>query len=639
MCGITGIIAFTEQGKKYLDKIDDAVKSLHHRGPDGHGVFRHGKVALGHTRLAIIDTSNAAAQPFTSSDGRFTIVFNGEIFNYKELRDELEKDGCVFRSQSDTEVLLTLYAKEGKNCLGKLNGFFAFLIYDKQTESLFASRDGAGEKPLYAYQDKDVCIFGSELRAIYSCDVPRTIEPAALTAYLHLNYIPPGFCIDKQVSQIPASAFANFSSEGNREIHQYTVERDLKKYLAAELPNYSTVTKTLRNCLEAAVERRLVSDVPLGSFLSGGMDSSIVAAMAAKHVPKLQTFSIGFPDEPRFDETQHAIAVSKYIGSDHHVFGVTNKELLENVNDFLAHIDEPFADSSALAVNILAKETRKHVTVALSGDGADEMFAGYNKHRAEYSARYQLLTNLGMTILYPIAALLPSSRNSNLGNKANQLKKYTRGLWLSRENRYWQWAGFTTDRDLYCLIGDGTHNKVNERMNFLKGLEVVKKTFTASIKHGSYMNDVLNSDVINVLQGDMLVKTDRFSMRHGLEIRPPFLDPEMIQLAKSLPSSAKITRFSRKKILKDACLDLLPGEIFTRRKQGFEVPLLQWFRGDLRGLIDELLDETFLKEQGLFNPEEVKNIRKQLHSNNPGDTAARIWGLIVFQSWWKKYLG
>jgi len=639
MCGIAGIFALTEQGRKYLDKIDDAVKSLHHRGPDGSGVFRHGNVALGHTRLAIIDTSNAAAQPFTSSDGRYTIVFNGEIFNYKELREGLEKDGGTFRSQSDTEVLLMLYAKEGKDCLGKLNGFFAFLIYDKETESVFVSRDGAGEKPLYVYRDNDVCIFGSELRAIYSCDVPRTIEPAALTAYLHLNYIPPGFCIDKQVSQIPASGYASFSREGSREIHEYAVDRDLKKYLFAGKPNYTTVAKTLRNCLEAAVERRLVSDVPLGSFLSGGMDSSIVAAMAAKHVSNLQTFSIGFPDQPRFDETQYAIAVSKHIGSDHHVFNVTNKELLENVSDFLAHIDEPFADSSALAVNILAKETRKHVTVALSGDGADEMFAGYNKHRAEYSARYQLLANLGMTMMYPIAALLPSSRNSNLGNKANQLKKYTRGLWLSREKRYWQWAGFTTDRDLYRLIGDGTHNTVNERMDLLKGLEVVKKIFTSSIKRGYYMNDVLNSDMINVLQGDMLVKTDRFSMRHGLEIRPPFLDPEMIQMAKMIPSSAKITRFSRKKILKDACLDLLPHEIFYRRKQGFEVPLLQWFRGDLRGMIDELLDENFINEQGIFNSGEVKNIRNQLHSNNPGDTPARIWGLLVFQSWWRKYLG
>lgn len=630
MCGITGILAFTEEGKKYLDKIDDAVKSLHHRGPDGSGVFRHGNVALGHTRLAIIDTSDAAAQPFTSSDGRYTIVFNGEIFNYKELRAELEKEGCVFRSQSDTEVLLTLYQQNKESWINKLNGFFAFGVYDNEHNDLTLYRDRFGEKPLFVHKSKDILVFSSEIKTIIPFLKTKTINLPAFSRFLHFNYIPGEQRILNEITQVPAG-------EGyHQDVPNKMALTDDYYYLQnLELDNnssdkYENAVLKVRQLIEAAVQRRLISDVPIGSFLSGGVDSSVVSAIAAKYKSNLETFSIGYADEPYFDETAFATIVSKHIGTKHHVFHITNQDLLESLHSYLQNLDEPFADSSALAVNILARETRKHVTAAISGDGADELFAGYNKHAAEFLARNpggrETLIRAGRTLWN----LLPSSRNTKTGNTIRQLRKFSDGMSMNPPERYWQWAGFTQKNELKNLL---------LKFPDYSGGDYPELDIEIAAGGINDLNDVLRADFKLVLEGDMLVKVDRMSMLNSLEVRSPFLDHELVEYVMSLPSEYKINRHERKRILKDACRDLLPPEIFTRKKQGFEVPLLKWFRGDLRGMIDELLDEKFLKEQNLFNPEEVKNIRKQLHSNDPGDSAARIWGLIVFQSWWKKYLG
>jgi len=626
MCGITGILAFTEEGRKYLDKIDDAVKSLHHRGPDGHGVFRHGNVALGHTRLAVIDTSDAAAQPFTSIDGRYTIVFNGEIFNYKELRAELEKEGHTFRSQSDTEVLLTLYAKEGKECLNKLNGFWAFLIYDKTENAVHYARDRYGEKPLYRFGTPDYVAFASEVKALVPFVQKHSLNETLLPDYCHLNYNPHNDTFLNGIVKLPQGmVYSETPAKDNKWYQYYTLGS-----VSTNPPTYEAAVIKVRSLLEKAVMRRLIADVPIGSFLSGGIDSSVVSAIAARSTLNLETFSIGYSDEPYFDETEYACLVSKHIGTHHHVFSVTNNDLLDSLHSFLLEIDEPFADSSALAVNILARETRKHVTAAVSGDGADELFAGYNKHAAEYLVRNPGTRESFIRAGKMLWDLLPASRNSKTGNTIRQLRKFAHGMSLDPKRRYWEWAGYTRGLELGNLVDPQEVNEFGNGEDFTKGIA----------QNGSAdMNDVLRADFKLVLEGDMLVKVDRMSMLNSLEVRSPFLDHELVEYVMSLPSEYKINRHERKRILKDACRDLLPPEIFSRKKQGFEVPLLKWFRGDLRGMIDELLDGKFLKEQHLFNPEEVKNIRKQLHSNDPGDSAARIWGLIVFQSWWKKYLG
>ncbi|HEU4718182.1 MAG TPA: asparagine synthase C-terminal domain-containing protein, partial [Bacteroidia bacterium] len=396
--------------------------------------------------------------------------------------------------------------------------------------------------------------------------------------------------------------------------------------------DYETAKKELAQKLEEAVSSRLIADVPLGSFLSGGLDSSIITALASRHKKDLETFSIGFADEPFFDETEYAKLVSKHLGTQHHVFSLTNNDLLESLHEFLENCDEPFADSSALALNVLARETRKHVTVALSGDGADELFAGYNKHEAELRIRMKSgLTRIAKhgSFLWDI---LPASRNSSLGNRMRQLRKFAEGIKMTAAERYWRWAGFTKEGDLGKLIQ-------NPQITSSIPKRFCRDDISARIHDDGDFNEILREDFKMVLEGDMLVKVDRMSMLHGLEVRPPFLDHEVVDFVMQLPAEYKIQPGNRKRILRDAFAGLLPKEIYTRKKQGFEVPLLKWFRNELSGMIEELLNEKFLEEQNIFNAEEVTRIRKQLHSNNPGDSAARTWGLIVFQKWWLNYFG
>lgn len=627
MCGITGGIAFNEKGKKYLEKVDAAVKSLHHRGPDGNGVYRDGEVVLGHTRLAVIDTSSAAAQPFTTSDGRYTIVYNGEIFNYKELRKDLEAKGVKFRSQSDTEVLLELFVKEKEACLAKLNGFFAFVIYDKTLGSLFMARDRYGVKPLLYYFDTDVLLFGSEMTALLAYGIPKTVSLNMLADYLHLNYLPQySDAIVEQTYFHKKGVYTlvqNDESSYAKAKRWYGLPKNPENYL---IPSYEDACKQLATLLEKSVVQRLVADVPLGSFLSGGIDSSIITALASKHKKDLNTFSIGYKDEPYFDETKYAEMVAKHLGTKHHVFSLTNKELFDSMNSFFENIDEPFADSSALAINILARETKKHVTVALSGDGADELFAGYNKHEAELRIRMNTFKTAFLATGKPLWNILPASRNSALGNKVRQLRKFAIGSKLSAQDRYWNWAGIASEKEIQDLMISGDFY-VNDKN---------KKIYTSIISEQGNFNEVLQADMELVLEGDMLTKVDRMSMMHGLEVRPPYMDYDVVDFVMQLPASYKIEAHTRKKILKDAFAGLLPTEILERKKQGFEVPLQKWFRKELRGMIDELLNEKFLKEQNIFHPEEVAKIRKQMNSGNSGDSVARIWGLMVFQKWWIK---
>lgn len=624
MCGITGIIAFTEEGKQYLPKIGDAVNALLHRGPDGNGIYTDRNVALGHTRLAILDTTAAASQPFHSADKRWAIVFNGEIFNYRELRIELENSGIVFRTSSDTEVLLNLFIRDGKEMLAKLNGFFAFAIYDAETETTFVARDRYGEKPLYIRRDLHSVIFASEPAAIWAVIPEQEINQESISDFLHLNYVATGSALVDKVTRMPPGTWMEFYSGDNNDTYNGDQWYTLPK-TSASAPNYNDAVREVRARLEKAVERRMIADVPLGSFLSGGIDSSVVSALALRNNKNLHTFSIGFPDEPHFDETHYAQIAATHIGSQHEVFQVRNTDLLEALHDFLNHLDMPFADSSALAVHILSRETRNHVTVALSGDGADELFAGYNKHSAEYIARNAGLKKLIARAGKPLWDALPGSRNSRTGNFVRQMKKFSNGVKLSATDRYWEWAGFYALKEMKDLLLN--------KDEIYWGSENLDPDYVDE----DDFNSVLHADFNIVLEGDMLIKADTMSMRHGLEMRSPFLDHELVEYVMQLPSDYKIDRKHRKKILKDACADLLPAEIFSRRKQGFEVPLLNWFRGDLQGLIDELLGKPLLKQQQLFNPKAIAQLRNQLLSTNPGDSAAKIWGLIVFQTWWKKY--
>jgi asparagine synthase (glutamine-hydrolysing) len=629
MCGIAGLFQPELNEAKGAAYVQRAVNALARRGPDGNGVFAASGIALGHTRLAVIDTSDAAAQPFRDSSGRYTIVFNGEIFNYRELREQLIAQGYKFRTGSDTEVLLTLYITQGEKMLRQLNGFFAFGVWDNEKQELFLARDRYGEKPLYFSRQPGTFYFASEIKGLLAMGVPKILDYVTLSLYLHLNYVPPGnWSMLKYVQPLAPGTFARIGT--NLEpIHTrwYTLPENDSNV------QYDDAKTKLAALTEAAVQRRLVSDVPLGAFLSGGVDSSIIAALAAKHTSKLHTFSIGFADEPLFDETAHARQTAKHIGTEHTVFMLRNADLLEHLEETLDYMDEPFADSSALAVSILSRKTRDHITVALSGDGADELFAGYNKHRAAWLAMYGGLRSQLVKAGNPLWQMLPASRNSKSGNRIRQLRRFAEGMKLDTDDRYWRWAGYTNqgkednllfDKHLFNTKYDQPWDRIHE--------------LKAPLRNRTGMNVQLYCDMQMVLGGDMLVKVDRMSMCHGLEVRSPFLDHELVDFVMQLPASYKIDATQQKKILKETFATLLPAETFSRRKQGFEVPLLHWFRNELRSTIHTLLAPEHIKAQGIFRPEKVAELLRQLDSASPGDAVARVWALVVFQHWWNKYM-
>lgn len=621
MCGITGAVAFTDTGRQHLEGISRATYSLLKRGPDSEGLYFNDNVAFGHRRLKIIDTSSAADQPMTDPTGRFTIVFNGEVFNYKELRKDLERKGVKFHTESDTEVLLQQYIHLKEKCPETLNGEFAFAVHDKKTGEVFLARDRYGIKPLYYYTDKDKFLFASEMKALLAFGIPREIDTASLYTYLQLNYIPSPHSIFEKVKKLPAGCFATIRNSEFRIQNYY----ELPVCETTSALSYEQAVKQLQESLEHSVQQRLVSDVPLGCFLSGGVDSSIISAIAAKHTRHLKTFSIGYKDEKYFDETHYARLVAKKLKTEHTVFSLSNNDLYANLYQVLDYLDEPFADSSALAVHILSMHTRRHVKVALSGDGADELFGGYNKHAAELKARKGGVTTALLRGSAPLLKVLPKSRNTKLGNKVRQLNKFSSAAGKNAQERYWRWAGYAAEEQVGKLLKVQPGRHYSERKDQL-------------LKHlNNDMNSVLYTDICLVLENDMLVKTDRMSMANSLEVRVPFLDHRIVDLALSMPSSYKIDGKRRKKVLRDAFGRQLPEEVFSRKKQGFEVPLLKWLRTDLRPMIErDLLEPGFVREQGIFNSTETEKLKKQLFSSSPDDAVARIWGLIVFQYWYKK---
>jgi len=626
MCGITGIYAYNMVGRMSMINVANATQALSSRGPDFQNIYNDQLVALGHRRLSIIDTSPDGHQPMWDSNGRYCIIFNGEIYNYKQLRQEL--GGVQLQSQSDTEVLLHLFIKEGEKCLQKLNGFFAFAIYDKQEGTVFIARDRLGIKPLYYLSDENRVLFASEMKSIIEYGIEKQLDYTALKTYLQLNYIPAPRTMFSGVKKLLPGQFIKISHEGVQIETYYEVE---KKQPVSK--NYEDQQKQFGELLEESVTKRLVADVPLGSFLSGGIDSSVIAALASRHKPDLHTFSIGFKDEKFFDETDYARAVAKKIGTEHTVFSLTNRDLYEHVDDILNYIDEPFADSSAIAVYILSKETRKHATVALSGDGADELFAGYNKH----AAFYKLLSGGSVVDIAkafgPLWGILPKSRNNALTNIFRQLDRFSKGAKLSAKERYWRWAGFESENGVEKLLSSQSRAQLDAQ-----AYAEFKSSLLAAIPEKEDINDLLLADVKLVLPDDMLTKVDRMSMANSLEVRVPFLDHELVEFAFSLPVESKINPKIRKRIVQDTFRNILPEELYNRPKKGFEVPLLKWFRNEMKSLIEnDLLEEGFVKSQGIFNYEEVKKLKKRLFSSDPGDTHARIWALIVFQWWWKRY--
>ncbi len=620
MCGITGIKGFNLVGRMFMINNNKSCQLLRHRGPDSIGFYADDTYACGHTRLSIQDLSLSGNQPMKDESGRYNICFNGEIYNFKALRNELLEKGYTFKSETDTEVLLKLFLSEGKSCLTKLNGFFAFAIYDKETGDLFVARDRYGIKPLFYYHDDDKFAYASELKALIAYNLPKVIDKKSLNHYLHLNYIPAPYSIFKNVHKLLPGHSIEVKGK------EVTVEKYFDEKVEPLQIDYTNAQQQLRDLMEQSIEDRLVSDAPLGSFLSGGIDSSIIAGIGSQKVSDFKTFSIGFKDNPFFDETKYAELVAEKFKTDHTTFKLSNDDLFDELDAVTSNLDEPFADSSAINVHILSRKTKEHVKVALSGDGADELFAGYNKYQGEYMVKNPGLKESVAKGLFPILNLFPKSRNSSFSNKIRQIEKYVKGSNLSEKERYWSWAGFSTKNEINSLLTSEYHIGQDNRRSQL-----------TSHLNGS-MNGFLLNDQQLVLANDMLVKVDKMSMANGLEVRVPFLDHRVVQFANGLNESYKIDSKMKKRIIQDAFRDFLPEELYNRPKKGFEVPMLDWLRTDLKKEIRQLLlDEDFIKVQGVFEYREVVKIHTKLLSNNPGDSHARIWALLIFQKWWKAF--
>ncbi len=630
MCGIAGIVALSDTGRQQVSKLQQSIRTLQSRGPDDEGIYLCDDMGLAQRRLAIIDTSAAANQPMWDKTKRYSIIFNGEIFNYRQLRS------CYFspeeqnqlRTSSDTEILLELFIKQGEACLPLLEGFFAFVIYDTQTKELFIARDRFGKKPLNFYMDDDRFIFASEIKALYNFGIPKELNYEALQLYLQLNYIPQPLSMLKHIKKLEAGSTLILRGKHFETKKWYELKPG---YDYTNAPSYEQAQKQLIPLLEDAVVKRLISDVPLGAFLSGGIDSSIIVALASRHQNNLNTFSIGFKDEQYFDETHFAELVASKFKTNHSTFRLGFDDYLSHIYDVLNYLDEPFADSASLPQFILCMETRKHATVAVSGDGGDEVFAGYNKHYAEWQARKKSIAGSIVKMGYPIWKMMPKSRNNRFSDLFRQLHRYAEGAGLSAKDRYWHWASTFSDDDLGKLIAKQTHDKINYSV-----INSVKEKYLSLINED--FNSVLKTDLDLVLTSDMLVKVDLMSMANSVEVRSPFLDHHVVEFAFSLPSEYKINKTGRKKIIKDAFRNILPQQIYDRGKRGFEIPMLKWFREELHTYIfDDLLNEKFVKEQGIFSTGHIREMKKQLYSNAPGNIVEQLWVLIVFQHWYKKY--
>ncbi len=622
MCGITGIFAHNFLGQIHSIHLAAANQTLRHRGPDYGRIFGEGHIGLAHRRLSIIDLSSAAHQPLTI-DGN-TIAYNGEVFNFPELRNELKAKGVEFQTHSDTEVVLQLLNHEGIESVKKLNGFFAFAYYNSQTDELWLARDRFGIKPLYYYQDEDKFLFGSEIQAVLEYGINRELDKEAIYQYFRFNYIPAPLTAYRSVYKLLPGHYLRVRKK-EVTLHCY-FDWPVSQTVGAAL-SYDKAKTELAALLERAVQRRLIADVPLGTFLSGGVDSSLITALASRHTEQLNTFSIGYSDEPQYDESRYAEMVARKFRTRHTLFSVSQRDILDSCEAVLNHLGEPFADSSALPVYLLSKLTRQQVTVALSGDGADELFAGYHRYTGEWMAANMPPQAQIIKALAPLWAILPKSRKGNVSNLLRRLDRFARMSQLSAAERYLFMSSFLDKKQLKQLFTQDFMTNLSE-----KRLSEVQDRYTEGI--GDF-NSILTKDLQTLLPDDMLTKVDLMSMAHGLEVRPPFLDNEVVDFARSLPANYKIKGKQKKIILQDIAKTMLPTEIFSRPKHGFDVPLYRAFQGVLRDKVETLLSTGFIKQQGLFDAGYIASLKRKMLTSNAYDQN-HAWAVLVFQHWWKR---
>ncbi len=621
MCGIYGFIS-----PKYTKKqLEEATDSMTKRGPDASGYFYSSPIGLGHRRLSIIDLSSGS-QPMYSDDGQQVIVFNGEIYNFHTVRDELIALGKVFKTRSDTEVILVAYLTWGlARCLNKLEGMFAFAIWDNTIQKLFVVRDRFGEKPLYYAQTNDGLFFASELKALKAHYSKERLSIKALNLFFSLSYIPAPFTIYENVFKLSPGTYLSAGPDGKFELSSfYNLKEIAESGRDRIITNYSAAKEELRSLLFHSVSERMISDVPLGSFLSGGIDSSIVSAVMAQISKQpIKTFSIGFK-EKAYDESERAALVAKHIGAEHTLHVLGHEDLLGIVDETLAYFDEPFGDSSAIPSMMVAKKAREKVTVVLTGDCADELFGGYEKYLGKYYAeKYNAYPLAARKIFEAIVKSIPHNNLTN--HTLRKIKKVLFSASLSPENRYLNLAslGFSVNDKVQLFNPAYSTDVSKEILRYFNELPISDE-----------LNQTFYSDILLVLEGDMLAKVDRACMLNSLEARVPFLDSKMVDFSFRLPHHFKIEGPNKKKILKETFADLLPKQTLSFSKKGFGLPIRLWFQNELKAELYDLLDKKFIEEQSIFSYENIDKLLNE-HMQGRENHSSRLWQLFVFQKWYK----
>ncbi|WP_432821478.1 asparagine synthase (glutamine-hydrolyzing) [Trichloromonas sp.] len=628
MCGICGIynLGGAPVDRDLLGRMND---TMVHRGPDGSGLFADGGIGLGHRRLAIIDL-HTGEQPMATEDGRLQVVFNGEIYNFLELKKELEGCGHRFHSHSDTEVLLHGYRQWGESFVDRLRGMFAIALWDAPNRKLLLLRDRAGKKPLYYHFDGKRLVFGSELKALLANDtVSREMDPAALDAYCSFGYVPSPLSIFRSVRKLPPAHLAVCTSKGMTQRKYWDLDMSSEPGTVDE----ARAIAELQEVFDEAVRLRMISDVPLGAFLSGGVDSSaVVASMALQgDGTPVRTAAIGF-EEKRFNELEFASIVATRYATDHSEF-VVRPEALDIIERLVWHFDEPFADSSAVPTWYVSQMARKKVTVALSGDGGDETFAGYVKrysmNRMEDGLRQNIPEFIRRGLFGPLSHVYPGA---DFLPRPLRLKAFLRNLSLPLDQAYFRDMSFyfkpEEKRRLYtpdfaAQVGQG------------QAQSVLGAHFAAN-SNADPVTRVQYVDIKSYLPEDILVKVDRMSMAHSLEVRAPILDHKVMEFAARLPSALKLRGQESKYIFKKINENRLSADILYRKKQGFCVPLDAWLRGELRGLAQDVLFSGGLDER--FNRVYVQQLWNG-HQGGRQNNGTQLWGLMMFGLWQRQFGG
>jgi asparagine synthase (glutamine-hydrolysing) len=636
MCGICGDVDLL--GAANGEPVHRMARALAHRGPDAEGLFAEGSAALGHRRLSILDLTGGV-QPMVREG--VALVFNGQAYEHDEVRERLRAKGHPFTTRSDTEVVLRAYLEWGERFVEELHGMFAIALWDASRRKLVLARDRLGKKPLYyalaqgsswtASPDGAATrvVFGSELKAFAAHGgVPRELDREALAQYLAVEYVPAPRSIHRHIFKLPAAHVAVLDERGFR----------MRRYWELPAPSGERIgtreaADELVRLLDCAVARRLVADVPVGVFLSGGIDSTTISALAARHKNPLQTFSIGF-DEPSFDETPYAVLASRRLGTRHATERLSGNACLDLLPDAVASLDEPFADPSFLPTLLLSRFTRRTVKVALAGDGGDELFAGYDPFLAHRPAALfgRLPRGMHRLLRSAVDRLPASSRNMSIDFR---VKQFLRGASVPASLRHQAWIGSFLPSELAELLHPDLRQSAAPEVAYREVLAEAERSARAGVRPGS-VDEALRFYLGRYLADDILVKADRASMAASLELRAPFLDTHVVEFAARLPSRLKLSLTRTKVLLKRAMRGTVPDEILRRAKKGFGIPVAAWIRGPLRPLFEELYSESELRRAGLFEPRAARAML-QRHLSGQADLRKPLWTLAMFQLWQRKW--